>query len=686
MKRAHGQAAGNTSPQQWSGHWPNRGAGRAHAWALRINERAMAMNLMAEQQDRDGFARRFGSLDLEGLSPDRFEDLLCQLAYRFRAWRVLDASGVTAADGGLVIRGLERGGSTTTTLSSGMAGDEDATAPGREWMFFSRTSGDTSAAALRALVEEAVAGQPPHGLVVALPGEATAPVQTAFREAVRRYGIIEGHLWSRRDIERMLALPEHDHLLFAYFGLSTGHGRPSRQTRVHDRIRVKRQLLEALHAPTITRRLLADVLVRDVEDTAYPSAEAIPGFIRLTCPPWHAAIIERALTDGLLVRRFAYDGWVRPDGSWDLIEETASVPSPLGLAYRQRLSDGADDDGFAGMPVDPLLDQVPVGEHVFIYEAWTLPFDHIAEVDRFGDPIHPGPHIYCHFTGEDGPYMNGPVYFAARLGEGTDERLALDRRAPLFRELADRATAPPQTPPREEPAEPAVIVVATHGAELPPPAVGGAHPAPAFFHQAAPAAASPNAPFGEAAPKPIQHVQEAVTTPPGERHRNDVQPSVAQPPDVIELPAARSVPAPDAMGLPAVADVAAKVSVPATPPAADGGRAAKRLRSAAKAANRTAAPAATAPLVQTAAQAPIQTAGSLPLVTDDADEGGPAGFRPDLAAIAQDTAASLIALAAGTDSDCARESLCESVPVTLYPKAAGPDCPDPPALLAAAGD
>jgi hypothetical protein len=50
-------------------------------------------------------SRTFGLLPFENLEPRRFEDLVRQLAYDFRPWRALEATGRAEGDEGFDARG-----------------------------------------------------------------------------------------------------------------------------------------------------------------------------------------------------------------------------------------------------------------------------------------------------------------------------------------------------------------------------------------------------------------------------------------------------------------------------------------------------------------------------------------------------------------------------------------------------
>jgi hypothetical protein len=51
--------------------------------------------------------RTMGALHFEDLEPHRFEDLIRQLAYDFRSWRQLEATGRAGGDDGFDVRGFE---------------------------------------------------------------------------------------------------------------------------------------------------------------------------------------------------------------------------------------------------------------------------------------------------------------------------------------------------------------------------------------------------------------------------------------------------------------------------------------------------------------------------------------------------------------------------------------------------
>jgi hypothetical protein len=76
-------------------------------------------------------SRTINPLHFEDLEPHRFEDLIRQLAYGFRNWLRLEATGRLGADEGMDVRGLEmvvpRGDSQTE--ANGGTEDDEAVLP-----------------------------------------------------------------------------------------------------------------------------------------------------------------------------------------------------------------------------------------------------------------------------------------------------------------------------------------------------------------------------------------------------------------------------------------------------------------------------------------------------------------------------------------------------------------------------
>ena len=294
---------------------------------------------------------------------------------------------------------------------------------------------------MREIVADTIpdAEQAPYGLIVAAACDVSAQTMAAFREETVTRGVVEGHLWTKARLEDLLFLPENDDLLFAYFGISLGIRRRSQLRRIREFITLKRKLLRAFGEKSISGTLMQDVLIRDMANNDYPYEERVPGYSEMRCPPWHVGKVEYFHVRGLLVCRFGYDGWVKEDGSWDILEESAQVPGTMGDAYRLEREEDAErlEENERRQRLGHLHERVPEGESAHIRELWLVPFAHIVEVDPIGDAVYEGPHVYCRFDGSEGPYVDKVVFLTPEPWLGEERILEPKERKSLFAGLTD---------------------------------------------------------------------------------------------------------------------------------------------------------------------------------------------------------------------------------------------------------
>jgi hypothetical protein len=396
-------------------------------------------------------SRTLNPLHFEDLEPHRFEDLVRQLAYRYRPWRYLEATGRQGADQGVDIRGVEM---VTEPSGLGLEVEEDESeerteeplarpvVEERHWRIQCKRYRRIGPKLIREIVAATIPDpeQAPYGLIVAAACDVSAETLAAFRQEAHACGVVESHLWTKAHLEDLLFLPENDHLLFAYFGISLGIRRRSELQRIRGSIILKRKLLRAFGQSSIRETLLQDVLIRDIANDDYPDEERVPGYSEMRCPPWHVGIAEYFVVSGLLIWRFGYDGWVKEDRGWDILEESVKVP-PGTMGQGHRLDRGEAEESIEEQErqrsLSRLHQRVPESERATIRELWLLPFAHILEVDAIGDAAYEGPHLYCRFDGDEGPYVERVAFLAA--GRWIGETLALDPkdRKPLFAALRD---------------------------------------------------------------------------------------------------------------------------------------------------------------------------------------------------------------------------------------------------------
>jgi hypothetical protein len=234
----------------------------------------------------------------------------------------------------------------------------------------------------------------PYGLIVAAACDVSAATLSAFRTSAAGRGVREFLLWTNAHLEDLLFLPRNDHLLFAYFGISLQTKVRSQLTSVRATITAKRKLRSALKLDTEGHHQKW-VLIRDVEDSDYPKPTVAQEHLRDRAAPGHAAELLTFYGRGLLVERFAYAGSVEEDGSWDYDPETRSALPQFGHDYWKEVDPEARNR--IDVPYDDPVRKI-------IREFAFLPYENILEVDPFGDALNDAPHVFCRFSGPDGPY------------------------------------------------------------------------------------------------------------------------------------------------------------------------------------------------------------------------------------------------------------------------------------------
>lgn len=350
-------------------------------------------------------SRTLGPLHFEDLEPHRFEDLVRQLAYGFRTWSALEATGRLGNDEGVDIRGIEVGVARplpgTEPDDIDLTEEEDPISFEREWRIQCKRYRTLRPGEMKKVVADLVpdVANPPHGVVVAAACDVSGRAIETFHTEAAQLGVREHFLWTNAHIEDMLFRPEYDHLLFAYFGVSLRVRRASRLQEVRSRIALKRKLTRAFSVSDLTESLhLREVIVRDLEYSGRLLRSDLRDYDSLDYPPWHKVWAVGFHPVGLAVQTGRFDGWLRGDGVWDILEATESLQ-----AQSRR-----DPEAYT-----QYLEAVPEDERVSVARMALLPYRAILEVDPLGDFLldeeHFGAlpvHLFCDFGfGEHGPYV-----------------------------------------------------------------------------------------------------------------------------------------------------------------------------------------------------------------------------------------------------------------------------------------
>lgn len=377
---------------------------------------------MAKVPRKATATRTVNPLHFEDIEPHRFEDLIRQLAHGFRRWGRLEATGRLGQDEGTDIRGIEfvTPDDARRLQVTGDDGDEDyddVTPPVemREWRIQCKRYKVIGQKLMREVVREAVPdpANPPYGLIIAAACDVSATTMAAFHDERVKLGIEEGHLWTKAHIEDLLFLPENDHLLFAYFGLSLGSRQRSKLQQVQSTLTIKRKLLRAFKKDSINNLHFDDLLIRDIADETYPDVPPAEDDTILSILPWFTAEILYSYIRGLLIVRHGMDGWVKEDGTWDVLPVSANARSGIGHHYywQQKTEEDHIRESEKHKRLQAVLEKVPEKEKFHVRAFRYLPYSSILEVDPIGDNVHQGVHLYCRYTGEHGPFDHRGLHF-----------------------------------------------------------------------------------------------------------------------------------------------------------------------------------------------------------------------------------------------------------------------------------
>lgn len=348
--------------------------------------------------------RTIGPLHFEDLDPKRFEDLVRQLAYEFKPWRRLEATGRSGSDDGFDARGYEivAGNDRIATLAEdGEAADEGLAFGGdiddRLWLIQCKRERSIGPKALIKYLGDTVLspGEKLHGIVFTAACDFSKKARDDFAKKCLEMGLEEWHLWGKAELEDRLFRPENDHLLFAYFGVSLTIRRRSQRAELRSRLVMKRKV----------NRLLKDlsdssILLRSPDALEYPYIEDLDVFKKN--PQWVVRKYKGMCFQGLefcVWRHFAY---LSDDGkSWDaamVVNDAQSLSYDDPWLGEEQVSDKRH-------AIYEFWKKIPEANRAWLEVVGVIPFDDILDIDEVGDEYVQAPHVYVPFNREKmGPF------------------------------------------------------------------------------------------------------------------------------------------------------------------------------------------------------------------------------------------------------------------------------------------
>lgn len=273
---------------------------------------------------------------------------------------------------------------------------------GRVWFIQCKRERSFTPTKAKAVAKAALAGsEPPFGFVLAVPTDLSKRTRETLTAELRAGGVRQVHAWGKAELEDMLFLPENDHLLFAYFGVSLQARRRSQTSLLRSRLAKKREIFRTIGG--LDQDEPRAVLVRDPTVAGYPYRDRVQDFDDAN-PPWRwtAFEIHSADPDTLILIVDRHHAWVSADRTtYDFIDTCSHL---LG-------------DRFWGEKVKPddeaVCEQlwwfwnttVPAAERAWLATLGFMRLDDILLIDDLGDVVNEPPHILALRDSEHGFFV-----------------------------------------------------------------------------------------------------------------------------------------------------------------------------------------------------------------------------------------------------------------------------------------
>ena len=335
-----------------------------------------------------GTTRTVGPLHFEDLEPHRFEDLVRQLIYDFRAWRALEATGRAGSDDGFDARGFEIG--DLADVATIEESDEDEatsqTANDRLWLVQCKREQKVTPARIQkhldAIPAESTDGI--YGVIFVAACDFSKKTRDVFRAWCRNKGIGEAHLWGKAELEDQLYQPKNDGLLFAYFGFSLRIRRRSVKTELRARLAMKRK------AERILQPYQA-VLLRDPTDDRYPWVDdgGRPG-------QWRIAKFLDHHPKGIMLETRRYFAYLSDDqDQWDYVEKSEHIAvSQHENPWHETTEDSSEDKYDEIDRIYKYCSNLPRRNQANYILFELIRYEEILDIDEKGDVMATVPHIY----------------------------------------------------------------------------------------------------------------------------------------------------------------------------------------------------------------------------------------------------------------------------------------------------
>ncbi|MGC9599548.1 MAG: hypothetical protein ABSE18_04150 [Minisyncoccia bacterium] len=340
-------------------------------------------------------------LHFEDLEPHRFEDLVRRLLYSFKDWKEIEPTGRAGSDEGFDVRAWENGEAITNLGEEGEEGSR--VLEGRLWQIQGKREKSITPAKMRTLIKDGVDGaNPPYGYILAAATNISKSTYDAFREELKKKGVIEFHFWGKDYLEDQLSLPQNDEILFTFFGLSLSPRRRSRTTELKFNINNKNKIQKLIFGTD--RSLDASVprgkafLLRDIKAEHYPYKGQYPDFEKNR--RWEEHDVIEVAANGVVFKIREWYAYLDKVGKkWDY---STAVDLTLRKENIDKTNQARLED--EGKKVERFWRHLPRRFQAKLILYGFVRFEDMLIIDDKGDVEHADPHIYIDFSPK-GPFQ-----------------------------------------------------------------------------------------------------------------------------------------------------------------------------------------------------------------------------------------------------------------------------------------
>ncbi len=343
-------------------------------------------------------------LPFEHLEPKRFEDLIRQLAYEFKNWRSLEATGRSGGDESYDIRGWEI--IPGEQVDEEIEDNEEKTITNdidRRWLIQCKREQRITPKKLESYFNDIPKDELSslYGLVFAASCDLSKRSRDLLINNCREAGISECHIWTKAEIEDMLFQPKNDNLLFAYFGISLQIRKKSIKSQLRSKLAAKRKAISVLADGSHAHEL---VLIRDPEEDKYPYLE---DNLSRNEHLWRLVYFKGHNPLGMVFETRDYMAYLSDDETkWDVANKHE---------YDQLVNDYIDpwhDDSTEHQELEKELElfhsKLKESERGAFKVEVIIPYEEIIDIDKYGDDMFNTdvPHIYMSFYNNEIPYID----------------------------------------------------------------------------------------------------------------------------------------------------------------------------------------------------------------------------------------------------------------------------------------